>query len=237
MVCHLLPVRFGLYVTDQPTGDRDFICNYMGGEEVSLAVNYSGSAAFRAAGYEDLRVNGTYLGGQVRQHGNFSFTRIYQAGHLVPYYQPETAFALFDRTLRGVSLATGNNIQTEGDNIYSTNGTANTTQTLVAPRPPQQTCFVRNLGTCTLEEFQMIGGGMGVIINGVLYNNSDEYTGPDAPRSSTSTTSRAPTRTQSTSASTSTSSEDDGNGSAAIGPRDSSMLALVLALGLIICGL
>lgn len=62
-------------------GDRDYACPWNGGEAVSLAVNYSSSAQFRAAGYQDIRVNETYVGGQVRQHGNFSFVRVYDAGH------------------------------------------------------------------------------------------------------------------------------------------------------------
>ena len=44
-------------------------------------MNYSLSAPFRAAGYQDIQVNSSYVGGQVRQHGNFSFSRVYEAGH------------------------------------------------------------------------------------------------------------------------------------------------------------
>lgn len=62
-------------------GDADYACAWNGGEAVSLAVNYSSAAQFRAAGYQDMQVNETYVGGQVRQHGNFSFVRVYNAGH------------------------------------------------------------------------------------------------------------------------------------------------------------
>ena len=57
-----------------------------GGEAVSLAVNYTHHAEFNAAGYEPFTVNGVEYG-EVRQHGNFSFLRMYEAGHEVPYYQ------------------------------------------------------------------------------------------------------------------------------------------------------
>ena len=69
-------------------GDRDYACQWLGGEEVSLAVNYTNTAQFHAAGYQDIQVNSTYVGGQVRQYGNFSFSRVYQSGHEIPAYQP-----------------------------------------------------------------------------------------------------------------------------------------------------
>jgi carboxypeptidase C (cathepsin A) len=67
-------------------GDADYICNWFGGQAISLAVNYTHSAEFAAAGYEPFTVDGTEYG-EVRQYGNFSFLRIYEAGHEVPFYQ------------------------------------------------------------------------------------------------------------------------------------------------------
>lgn len=59
-----------------PTGDRDYICNWLGGETSSLTVNYTNADDFQSAGYQDIKVNGSYIGGQVRQYGRFSFSRI-----------------------------------------------------------------------------------------------------------------------------------------------------------------
>jgi len=61
-------------------GDRDFACNWIGGEEVSTAIGYSMSDKFKAAGYTPI-LSSVGVGGQVRQYGNFSFSRVYQAGH------------------------------------------------------------------------------------------------------------------------------------------------------------
>lgn len=61
-------------------GDRDFACNWIGGEKVSTAVDYSMSEEFKAAGYMHI-LSTIGVGGQVRQYGNFSFSRVYQAGH------------------------------------------------------------------------------------------------------------------------------------------------------------
>lgn len=45
--------------------------------------------------------------GETREYGNFSFTRVYEAGHEVPYYQPVASLQLFNRTLNGWELPTG----------------------------------------------------------------------------------------------------------------------------------
>jgi carboxypeptidase C (cathepsin A) len=50
-------------------GDADYICNWFGGEAVSLALNYTHSEQFAAAGYEPFTVDGTEYG-EVRQYGN-----------------------------------------------------------------------------------------------------------------------------------------------------------------------
>jgi len=44
------------------------------------------ASKFAEAGYADIKTNGSYIGGQVRQYGNFSFSRVYQAGHEGGFY-------------------------------------------------------------------------------------------------------------------------------------------------------
>ena len=120
-------------------GDADYICNWFGGQAVSLAVNYTNSAEFRAAGYEPFILDGTEYG-EVRQYGNFSFLRMYsllnmriminvipgmyEAGHEVPFYQPAASLAMFSRVLGNVDLATGEEMLT---GTYESNGTATAT--------------------------------------------------------------------------------------------------------------
>ncbi|KNG81454.1 carboxypeptidase S1 [Aspergillus nomiae NRRL 13137] len=115
-----LPVRVSLIY-----GDADYICNWFGGEAVSLAANYSHAAQFRSAGYTPLKVNGVEYG-ETREYGNFSFTRVYEAGHEVPYYQPIASLQLFNRTLFGWDIAEG---QKKVWPSYKTNGTATATHT------------------------------------------------------------------------------------------------------------
>ncbi|KAL5113397.1 hypothetical protein ACEQ8H_008720 [Pleosporales sp. CAS-2024a] len=106
-------------------GDADYICNWFGGEAISLAANYAHADAFRAAGYAPFVVNGVEYG-EVREHGNFSFTRIYESGHEVSYYQPVASLEYFRRVLDHVIISDGSMVVTDG---YSTNGSAKATHT------------------------------------------------------------------------------------------------------------
>lgn len=62
-------------------GDRDYQCNWLGGEQISLAIQSSISDNFRKAGYADIHTNPTTVGGAVRQYGNLTFSRVFDAGH------------------------------------------------------------------------------------------------------------------------------------------------------------
>lgn len=104
-------------------GDADYICNWYGGEALSLATNFSWADKFRNAGYTPLITDGKRYG-DTREYGNFSFTRVFDAGHMVPYYQPEAALAIFNRTINGLDIATGE--EKIHDN-YSTTGNSKST--------------------------------------------------------------------------------------------------------------
>jgi carboxypeptidase C (cathepsin A) len=64
-------------------GDRDATCNWLGGENISLAINWREKEAFRSAGYTELRNDKGETKGMTRQHSGLSFTRIFQAGELI----------------------------------------------------------------------------------------------------------------------------------------------------------
>ncbi|GAP84531.1 putative carboxypeptidase s1 protein [Rosellinia necatrix] len=110
-------------------GDADYICNWFGGEAVSLALNHTGREAFAAAGYAPLMVDGVERG-ESRQRGNFSFTRVYESGHEIPYYQPAAALALFRRVLAGLDVADGTRPVTPD---LASNGSARATHTEAYP--------------------------------------------------------------------------------------------------------
>ncbi|KAL2755630.1 hypothetical protein ACRALDRAFT_1076836 [Sodiomyces alcalophilus JCM 7366] len=172
-------------------GDRDYICNWQGGEAIADAVAWNArephGARFAAAGYAPIIVNDSYIGGVVRQFANLSFSRIYQAGHSVPSYQPETAFQLFARVALGTAVSTGDEIDpldyaTEGDERADSHRDD-------LPDSPGPTCWLRNvLGSCSRDQIGMLEAGDGVVINGVLYENSSDW--PLATRVESSSSSR-----------------------------------------------
>ena len=159
-------------------GDRDYICNWVGGEAISFAIAAQSPAnhPFYSAGYAEIVVNSSYIGGVVRQYGNLSFSRIYDAGHLIPAYQPETAFTVFTRIIMGTDLSTGEPADLSS---YSTTGPANATYQNTPPAQFPGKCWVRNIaGTCTAAQKSMLKNGQGVIINGVLYNQASDWQPP-----------------------------------------------------------
>lgn len=144
----------------------------LGGENVSLAVNHSQATAFRSAGYEDITVNSSYVGGQVRQHGNYSFSRVYEAGASVSASQPETAFQLFQRAIFGLDIAAGK-VNTEKAVNYSSKGTPTALQAKPEnPRVPQSMCYVLDPLTCSDQEWSEVYYGTGVVHQHVLIDET-----------------------------------------------------------------
>ena len=190
-------------------GDADYVCNWLGGEAVSLALaallpdypiptssasvsssslaslpsatssisSTSYASKFPAAGYADIVVNSSYVGGAVRQYGNLSFSRIYDAGHFVPFYQPETAFTVFTRIILGTEISTGETINLSN---FSSTGPQNATHTNSAPtQQPSPTCWIRDMeNTCTDADIAAIKNGQGVVEQGVWYADVSDYTPP-----------------------------------------------------------
>jgi carboxypeptidase D len=67
-------------------GDADWICNWIGNYEVANAVDFPGHATFKSKGLAPYTVNGVEKG-TFKYVDNFSFLRVYGAGHEVPYYR------------------------------------------------------------------------------------------------------------------------------------------------------
>ena len=55
----------------------------------------------------------------MKQFDKFSFSRVFQSGHAVNAYQPETVDRIFQRTILGVDVATGQKNASDG---YSSEG-------------------------------------------------------------------------------------------------------------------
>ncbi|KAJ3021280.1 hypothetical protein HKX48_008834 [Thoreauomyces humboldtii] len=150
-------------------GDRDYICNWYGGEAVSKTINYgTPTASLSTAGYTNMVTNATYNGGLTRQYGNLSFTRVFEAGHEVPAYQPETAYQIFDRVMRNVDVATGT-IDLSKTPSYSTTGPLDSFGTKnVLPAKSQPECYVLDMSTCTLDQQTALLNGSSVVVDYIV---------------------------------------------------------------------
>jgi cathepsin A (carboxypeptidase C) len=83
-------------------GDADYICNWLGNQAWTEALKWPGQKAFNKASVDDLKLAGEddeY--GKIKTSGNFTFMRIYAAGHMVPMDQPENSLDFLNRWLGG----------------------------------------------------------------------------------------------------------------------------------------
>ncbi|KAJ4302627.1 hypothetical protein N0V90_001516 [Kalmusia sp. IMI 367209] len=160
-------------------GDRDYACNWYGGELLSLAINYSNTEDFHAAGYAPVQVNGSYIGGQVRQYGNLSFTRVYEAGHEVPAYQPETAYRIFMRALFNHDIATGN-ISTTENADYGSKGPETVFNITNEPvQLPGSQCYVLDKDQCTADQWASVENGTALVKNWIVVDANTSFLFPD----------------------------------------------------------
>ncbi|OQR91472.1 serine protease family S10, partial [Thraustotheca clavata] len=77
-------------------GDADLMCNWIGNQAWTKALEWPGKAAFNNATVKPLLVNGK-KSGEVRATDMLSFVRVYNAGHMVPMDQPEVSLELVNR--------------------------------------------------------------------------------------------------------------------------------------------
>jgi len=85
-------------------GDADYNCNWLGGLQVAQAIEAPG---FSAAGFQNISTSDYEVHGVVKQSGGYTFARIYQSGHFVPFYKPRVILELFERVLARTDVATG----------------------------------------------------------------------------------------------------------------------------------
>ena len=109
----------------------------------------------------------------MRQLGNLSFSRVYQAGHMVPAYQSETAYRIFTRAMFDRDIATGlrplsDDLTTEGPR--STWGIKN--KVLPAPEP---VCYTLDpAGRCEREVYETVMNGTAVVRNYIVVGRNKE---------------------------------------------------------------
>ncbi|KAF2156305.1 alpha/beta-hydrolase [Myriangium duriaei CBS 260.36] len=104
-------------------GDADYNCNWLGGQAVANEINAPG---FSSAGFANISTSDNIVHGQVKQSGAFSFVRVYDAGHEVPFYQPVTSLAMLQRAMTAKDIATGK-VSVAPGSSYKSQGSATST--------------------------------------------------------------------------------------------------------------
>ncbi|KAG9023002.1 hypothetical protein FRB95_013868, partial [Tulasnella sp. JGI-2019a] len=80
-------------------GDADYICNWSGGLSLTLGMNWYGKARFGNAPVETITINGLGVVATAVNVDNFSFARVFKAGHEVPFYQPVVALEFLKQVI------------------------------------------------------------------------------------------------------------------------------------------
>jgi cathepsin A (carboxypeptidase C) len=80
------------------SGDKDFVCNWVGGETWTNALKWSHADEFNKAPYQDFTSeDGKTAFGKIKGAGNLAFLRVFDAGHMVPMDQPAAALLMLNR--------------------------------------------------------------------------------------------------------------------------------------------
>ncbi|THH14802.1 hypothetical protein EW146_g5581 [Bondarzewia mesenterica] len=80
-------------------GDADINCNWLGGHASVLAMDWYGNQTLHATPFTIMTINGTAVAA-VQNVDNFSFARVFAAGHEVPAFQPQTALEIFSQVIK-----------------------------------------------------------------------------------------------------------------------------------------
>jgi cathepsin A (carboxypeptidase C) len=76
-------------------GEDDFICNWMGNHAWTLQLEWNGQNNYVNAPTTNFSVSGQ-AAGALKTYGNFTFLKVFNAGHMVPMNQPANALAMIN---------------------------------------------------------------------------------------------------------------------------------------------
>ncbi|KAM0747546.1 peptidase S10 serine carboxypeptidase [Meredithblackwellia eburnea MCA 4105] len=92
-------------------GEADFMCNYMGNLEWTLALEWSGKADYNLAKPKSFKMASKKAksGGLTRSTGDgaglLTYLQVYDAGHMVPFDQPEFSLEFFNKWINNEPFA------------------------------------------------------------------------------------------------------------------------------------
>jgi len=74
-------------------GDKDLNCNWRGIEAWSDSIGFDCQDTFTSSRYQKWNVDGEEAG-EFKHHDDFTFLRVFDAGHMVPMDQPKRSLAM-----------------------------------------------------------------------------------------------------------------------------------------------
>jgi hypothetical protein len=152
-------------------GDRDYRCNWLGAEAISLAVDFPGKEKFAKSGYVEVVTNASYIGGVTRQAENLAFVRVFEAGHYAHASQPETVYRILERSLKDLDVANGEVRAWKGSG-YQTKGPSDAwSWRNVLPESPPVVCSTWFTDvTCTDEQVAALAYGNATVVDDIVVN-------------------------------------------------------------------
>ncbi|TCD63307.1 hypothetical protein EIP91_005688 [Steccherinum ochraceum] len=84
-------------------GDADINCNWLGGHASVLAMDWYGNATLHKTPFSNMTIKGKPVAA-IQNVDNFSFARVFAAGHEIPAFQPEAALEVFSQIIRKEQL-------------------------------------------------------------------------------------------------------------------------------------
>ncbi|KAG8354454.1 hypothetical protein FVEN_g7834 [Fusarium venenatum] len=85
-------------------GDSDYVCNWLGTKRVADAVDWPKKEIFSQTDLQPYTVNGVQKA-TFKSVKNLHYVRVFNAGHNVGSYQPETSLQLIAQSLSGKGLS------------------------------------------------------------------------------------------------------------------------------------
>jgi len=83
------------------SGELDFICNWIGGNNWTSALVWNGQSAFNQQNFVNWTMDGKVVG-SVKSHQDFTFLKVSNAGHMVPLDQPVVALEMLRKFFSGI---------------------------------------------------------------------------------------------------------------------------------------
>lgn len=84
-------------------GDKDFICNWLGNQHWTNVLPWKHSEEFAEQPIRKWSsyLNGNEIGGEVKSYRHFTYLRLFNGGHMVPYDQPENSLSMLNEWIHG----------------------------------------------------------------------------------------------------------------------------------------